>query len=144
MRDKKPQELSIQIGSKYRRVYFVDNWTMGVSSNSCNIDKIGLGKKHKRPHWKKDHKNLREERKINLTESDSRTMSSTRFTAHKNPQKILGKKNPRSRKTKITQQSPQLNLSLIYLQARSDPSAKTQLRTHRKCWQKWKHGKSRT
>jgi hypothetical protein len=31
---------------------------------------------------------------LNLTENDSRTMSSSPFTAHKNPQKILGKKNP--------------------------------------------------
>jgi hypothetical protein len=50
---------------------------------------------------------------INLTASDSRTMSSSRFTAHKNQQKMLGKKNPRSRKTKITHQSSQLRLSLI-------------------------------
>jgi len=48
-----------------------------------------------------------EECTINLTENDSRTMSSSRFTAHKNQQKILGKKNPRSRKTKITHKSPQ-------------------------------------
>ena len=34
--------------------------------------------------------------------------------------------------------------TLDTLQARSNPYAKTQLRTHRKFWQKWKHGKSRT
>jgi hypothetical protein len=51
--------------------------------------------------------------KINLTANDSRT-SSSRFTAHKNQQKILGKKNPRSRKTKIIHQSPQLRLSNLF------------------------------
>jgi hypothetical protein len=33
----------------------------------------------------------------------------------KNPTKILGEKNSRSRKTKITHQSPQLHIYLIYL-----------------------------
>ena len=55
-------------------------------------------KKHRRPHWKKDHKN--EECKIILTDNDSLTMSSSQFTANKNQQKILGKKNQWSRKTK--------------------------------------------
>jgi len=39
-----------------------------------------------------------EECKIILTENDSRPMSSSQFPANKNQQKILGKKNPRSRK----------------------------------------------
>ena len=47
---------------------------------------------------KKDHKN--EECKIILTDNDSLTMSSSQFTANKNQQKILGKKNQWSRKTK--------------------------------------------
>ena len=48
-----------------------------------------------------------EEYTINLTENDSRTMSSSRFTAHKKRPKILEKKNPRSRKIKITYKSLQ-------------------------------------
>ena len=74
------------------------------SSNSCNIGNIGLREKitktkNTQDHIeKKDHKN--EECKIILTDNDSLTMSSSQFTANKNQQKILGKKNQRSRKTK--------------------------------------------
>ena len=37
------------------RVYFVNNWTVGVSSNSCNIDKIGLRKKTQQRTNTEDH-----------------------------------------------------------------------------------------
>jgi hypothetical protein len=44
-----------------------------------------------------------------------------RFTAHRNQQKIFGKKNPRSRNTKITHHSPQLHLYLIYFKNSTSP-----------------------
>jgi hypothetical protein len=48
------------------RVYFVNNWTVDVSSNSCNID-IGLREKNKEQTQKitlekKVHKNVDERR----------------------------------------------------------------------------------
>ena len=40
--------------------------------------------------------------------------TSSRFSTHKNQQQILGGKNPRSWKTKIIHQSPQLRLSNLF------------------------------